>query len=277
MIVCQIAKKNIGFIPASKIFMENRLSKYVVFEEPFFICKSTIVPEIIVPSEEYLFTKTEFYDMYKCGEDYVQIQKYLGKIIGRIDYNLKSTNISILKGESIDDLEYLLTEYVIVYFLANTEQVTLMHGSSLFYKKGAIIFSAKSGTGKSTHTKLWLKNTDAVHINDDKNIILRVEDKLYLCGNPWSGKHFLDNNITAELKAVIYIERSKDNSICKANEMDSLKRLLGQVIRPNGLYPKENWNSITNKILNIPTFILKCNMDDEACLVAKKEIDKIMK
>ena len=276
MIVCKIAKKNIGFITASKKFMELRLAKYIVSEEALFISKTTVTKKIDIPNEEYLLQKTEFYDLYLIDENYIQIQKSLGKVVGRIDYNMHESNIYILAGENVYNLEYLLTEYVIVYFLSNVLQITLMHGSSIFYKKSAIIFSAASGTGKSTHTKLWLKNTLAVHINDDKNLILRDGNELFLCGNPWSGKHFLDNNITAPLRAVVYIERNETNKIEKIDELESLKRLLGQVVRPNGLYPKKNWNKITNKIIEIPSFVLKCNMDDEACFVAKKALDKIL-
>ena len=86
----------------------------------------------------------------------------------------------------------------------------LFHGSVICVDNEAYVFTAKSGTGKSTHARLWRKllGDRAIMINDDKPLIRICDDKAIVYGTPYDGKHHLSNNISAPVKAVSIINQS---------------------------------------------------------------------
>ena len=77
----------------------------------------------------------------------------------------------------------------------------------------AYLFSANSGTGKSTHTGLWLEHfkDKAYIINDDKPVLKKENDSWYVYGTPWSGKYDINANKKELLGGIVFLERSKTN------------------------------------------------------------------
>ena len=98
----------------------------------------------------------------------------------------------------------------------------LFHGSCVAVDGEAYLFTAKSGTGKSTHARLWreLLGNKAVMVNDDKPLI-RIDGsgRAVAFGTPWDGKHRLSSNIAVPLRAVCALERAADNSICEISKI----------------------------------------------------------
>ena len=80
-----------------------------------------------------------------------------------------------------------------------------LHCSCLKYKDEAIIFTAPSGTGKSTHSALWRRHfgDDVVMINDDKPLVREKDGRFYIYGTPWNGKHSIGNNTSAPIRSRI--------------------------------------------------------------------------
>ena len=80
----------------------------------------------------------------------------------------------------------------------------LMHGSAVAVDGRAYLFVASSGTGKSTHTRLWREHfgARAVMVNDDKTLVRVKEDSVTVCGTPWDGKHRLSTPIEVPLAAI---------------------------------------------------------------------------
>ena len=78
----------------------------------------------------------------------------------------------------------------------------LFHGSAISVDGEAYLFTAVSGTGKSTHTSLWRQTFGdrAVMVNDDKPFLKLTEAGVFACGSPWSGEHGLDSNLTVPLR-----------------------------------------------------------------------------
>lgn len=110
----------------------------------------------------------------------------------------------------------------------------LMHGSAVAVDGEVYIFTAKSGTGKSTHARLWreLLGERVIMVNDDKPF-LRVEDgKVMVCGSPWNGKHRLGENIELPLRAICVIEQAKENHIEKIVFADEVAVLMQQIYVP---------------------------------------------
>ena len=131
------------------------------------------------------------------------------------------------------------SEYLAIYRYLCTEFIKyggfLMHGSALAIDGKAFLFCAPSGTGKSTHTRLWREvfGERVIMINDDKPLILKKDGVFYACGTPWSGKHDLDTNISLPLGGIVLLARGKENKIEKASPAEVLGLLFNQIYRPS--------------------------------------------
>ena len=89
----------------------------------------------------------------------------------------------------------------------------MFHASAVVVDGKAYLFSAPSGTGKSTHTRLWLEyfGEKAYILNDDKPAIRIMDGKFYAYGTPWCGKDNVSTNQKCEIKAICFLERSEVN------------------------------------------------------------------
>ena len=110
----------------------------------------------------------------------------------------------------------------------------LMHASVIAVDGVAYAFTAPSGIGKTTHTKLWLKEFgERVQVvNGDKPVFRFIGDTLYACGTPWQGKEGLGNNIMCPLKAVCFLEQSKTNHIRLLRPDEVTERIFHQILIP---------------------------------------------
>lgn len=152
------------------------------------------------------------------------------------------------------------------YLLAKGDGI-IFHSSAVMVDGKAYLFTAPSGTGKSTHTRLWreLLGDRAVMVNDDKPIIRYIDGKFYVYGTPWQGKHHLGNNCRAEIKGICAIYRAKENKIEKASASQMLPIILNQTLRPSEADVMDKLLGLIDKMLTeINTFSLGCNMELEA-------------
>ena len=112
--------------------------------------------------------------------------------------------------------------------------ILVFHGSAVAVDGQAYLFTAKSGTGKSTHTRLWRQTLGdrALMVNDDKPFLRITDSGVQVCGSPWNGKHRLDTDIVVPLKAICLLERGQKNEIEKITAGEALPMLLQQSSRP---------------------------------------------
>ncbi len=147
----------------------------------------------------------------------------------------------------------------------------ILHCSALAMDNKAYLFTAPSGTGKSTHAKLWREvfKDKVVMINDDKPVIRLIGDEFYVYGTPWNGKHRLDSNIRVKIHGICHLKRGKENSIKSINPKDMLMVLINQTLRPETEEMAENLFSLLDKLLlKVPLFELYCNISKNAAIVA---------
>lgn len=114
--------------------------------------------------------------------------------------------------------------------------ILLMHGAVIEFNKQAYMFSATSGTGKTTHVLKWLNNCpDAIIINGDKPFIKLYENdcRPLACGSPWAGKENMYTNSMTPLKSIILMERAENNHIEQISFSQAFPSLLQQTYRPN--------------------------------------------
>lgn len=146
----------------------------------------------------------------------------------------------------------------------------LLHSSAVVHNGKAYLFSAPSGTGKSTHTQLWLKHFgDAYILNDDKPAIRLADGEFYVYGTPFSGKTNLNVNKCVPLGGICVLERGEKNSIEKLSSEEALFRIMDQTVRPYDERKMEKLLQILGALVSERTiYRLRCNMDEEACEVA---------
>ncbi len=150
--------------------------------------------------------------------------------------------------------------------------VLQMHGSALCMDGQAYVFTALSGTGKSTHARLWREAFgDRVWmINDDKPLI-RVLDGVgaRAYGSPWDGKHHLSRNASAPLKAVVQLERGRENRVESLAKADAYALLIRHCFVSDAPANRLRVSALEAELLKQTAFYrLLCNMDPDAALTA---------
>ncbi len=148
--------------------------------------------------------------------------------------------------------------------------VMLVHSSALIY-----LFSADSGVGKSTHTKLWLKAFgDKVHImNDDKPVVRLYDDHAQAYGTPFDGGSGIALNERYPLKAIIFVERGEENSVRIPDNKEIIQKLYFQTARMVNRETAEKMLVNMERLLHLTKFyILTCNMDISAAYTAYNSI-----
>lgn len=171
-----------------------------------------------------------------------------------------------------DEVAYLATGSLFHRKLTLFEGL-MLHSSCIEMDGRAYLFSADSGTGKSTHTGLWKKHFGdrVTYINDDKPIVRKIDGVYRAFGTPWSGKTDLNTNISAPVAAIVFIERGETNSI---EPMDMVKdqvavRFLEQTVRPKNFSLMDSMLKTADDLLTAtPIFRLRCNISEEAVLTS---------
>lgn len=149
--------------------------------------------------------------------------------------------------------------------------VILVHGSSVAVDGKAYLFTAPSGTGKSTHTRMWREyfGSRAVMINDDKPLVRFGKDGVYIYGTPWNGKHRLGSNICAPLCGVCILERAEENSISRISKKEAYPSLLAQIYRPTeNVEAMVKTLNLAGRFMEVPLYRLGCNISHQAAVTA---------
>lgn len=143
----------------------------------------------------------------------------------------------------------------------------LFHGSAVAVDGQAYLFTAKSGTGKSTHTRLWREylGSRAVMVNDDKPLIRISDGGAVVYGTPYNGKHRLSTDISVPLKCICILERAKENTIERIDKKEAYAMLVQQSYRPGNIDALQKTLQLIDALaLNTQLWRLGCNMDISA-------------
>lgn len=145
------------------------------------------------------------------------------------------------------------------------------HSSCVELDGEAYVFSAESGTGKSTHTALWKKHfgSRAAVINDDKPIIRRCNGKFCVYGTPWMGKSNVGKNTKAPVRAVYILQRAEKNSVKRVKPSQVIGQLLDAAVLDYERSRMEKLLGLFDEFFStVPLFLLSCNMEENAAETA---------
>lgn len=142
----------------------------------------------------------------------------------------------------------------------------LLHSAVLEYDGNGYAFLGRSGTGKSTHTGLWLKYLPTTKIvNGDKPILEQKENGFIAYGTPWMGKEGLGYNTSVPLKGLCFLEQAKENSITRLTAKEAAAKVFLQVLMPSDEENATLTLELIDKLINItPCYLLKCDISEEA-------------
>ena len=149
--------------------------------------------------------------------------------------------------------------------------ILMTHGSTVAVDGKAYLFTAKCGTGKSTHTRLWRQvfGQRAVMVNDDKPFLKLTENGVLACGSPWSGKHGLDTNVTLPLQGICILSRGKENCIRQISSEEALPMLLYQSYCPLEQAKRVRFEELVRQLAeSTPLWHMECNMNPSAAEVS---------
>ena len=147
----------------------------------------------------------------------------------------------------------------------------LLHGSALAVDGKGYLFTAHSGTGKSTHTRYWqqLLGQRMVMVNDDKPFVTLSADGVILHGSPWNGKHGLDSNLSVPLRGICLLERGSENRIQRITPAEMLPMVQKQCYCPLEERKQEAFLVLTEKLTNmVPVWRMTCTKDPAAAETA---------
>lgn len=142
----------------------------------------------------------------------------------------------------------------------------VFHGAVISYDGRGYIFTAPSGTGKTTHISLWQKYLDGVEIvNGDKPVLHITKDCVTAYATPYAGKEGFQNHSSAELCGICLIEQAKENSIRQLDASECLMRIMGQIYRPFTTEGVVKTLDLLDKMLKrVPIYVLGCDISEDA-------------
>lgn len=165
----------------------------------------------------------------------------------------------------------------LVEYIVQKKSGLLLHASAIKVGDDAYLFTAKSGTGKSTHAQNYKKafGEKAVILNDDKPIIRLIDGEFYVFGSPWSGKANLNANDSAKIKGICKLERGETNSIERLPIDKAGVLILNQTVRFSREDMTDNLLQVIQQLLTKVRFYkLKCNKEIDSARLSFKAMSE---
>lgn len=179
-------------------------------------------------------------------------------------------------GRFADDYLESLAVYRKICESLLDRDILLFHCSALAVGGKAYLFAAPSGTGKSTHTRLWRERfgEKVTMINDDKPLLKVSEEKITVYGTPYGGKDNIQTNTSAEAGGIVLLHRAAENTISPIGADEAFPALLNQTYRRSDPAGMEKTLDLVWRLTKLPIFSLGCTISAEAAETAYAALTK---
>lgn len=178
---------------------------------------------------------------------------------------------------SVTTLMQVNTSLMIQFTFATAFHSTvLLHASVTRHEGMANLFFGVSGTGKSTHSRLWHQYVpDSDLMNDDNPVIRILDGKAVVFGTPWSGKTLCYRNVQAPIRALVRLEQDPENQIDRLHSLQAYASVLAACssIRWNHTVMDAIVPTVEKLAMTVPCFRLRCRPDQEAVELCKNTIE----
>jgi hypothetical protein len=233
-------------------YLTNNIEAYEQDVKPRYQIQTQLVDQI--PPQHQPYMQDTYRRFYLMDDQHIlQVVDSNGVVKYEIRRTLDYQQVTITIVERLSkkpaEMEYV---FISMLFLdiATLEGFIPLHASCVIKNKAAYLFSAPSGTGKSTHASFYTSVLDGDILNDDKPILKDM--KVY--GTPFSGKTALNQNASYPLKAIYFIEQGSIDQIQPLSIDESSKLLLKNIARPT---TQDTWEALLpaiNDLLNQAKF-----------------------
>ena len=175
----------------------------------------------------------------------------------------------VMKRPSEEEREYICCSAAFCQQIVEHGRFFL-HASAVVVEGEAYLFSAPSGTGKSTHTALWRKLFPQSYIlNDDKPVIWPTEEGITAWGTPFSGKSDLQVNRGVPLRGICFLKQAEENRIGPLSGAGALAMLLNNTWRPGSSRSMERLLDMVEQVMaEIPLYEMACTQEPQAARMA---------
>jgi hypothetical protein len=176
-----------------------------------------------------------------------------------------------------DPLYVVSTASMLMFTLTTARMGTaLFHSSVVEHRGHAYMFLGKSGTGKSTHTRLWLQHIEGTQLVNDDNPVVRVypDGSAVLYGSPWSGKTPCYRNVNYPIGAIVRLSQAPRNRIRRLEDIEAYAAIVPSIsgkrwdkVMADGLHDTENALA-----MRVPVWHLECLPDEEAARLCSMNV-----
>lgn len=194
----------------------------------------------------------------------------------RMRYKFGSNEVEATEGVDRDMLRFAL--WMALGLMSMSSKMALVHSSTIVHQNRAVMFLGESGTGKSTHTRLWLKSIPDAHLLNDDSPVLAVENgEAVVYGSPWSGKTHCYHQLRFPLAGVVRLSQAPYNSIHRLSIVESFSAIHPSC--PPALAQDERYQDMIVDLLSdvlstVPIFHLECLPDEDAAWTSHDAIFK---
>ena len=270
-------------IPDDRMFDDERSLKEFSVDEVSFPHEFTfIVKEKLTPPETQASIVQPSFRIYYEGENQIRyigsVQETFENAYIRACHNGKKHDIELQESHFSGKIGvHTVLNTLMMEHLVAEDHGFIFHTSFIEHDGGAILFTAPSGTGKSTQADLWNQYEGATIINGDRAVIKYKENTIYACGIPFAGSSIYCKNRILPLKAVVYLEQAKNTSIRKLRGVEAFRKIWEGV-------SVNTWDKldvsavsdvVTKLVLNVPVYLLSCTPDESAVIAVKNELSKL--
>ena len=227
-----------------------------------------------------------YYIYDRNGETIYEFDADKGHIAGtlRISKDYKSGEYYPKSGFGAYTNLFQISTALMMMFTYNSalRETMLMHSSVVRHNGKANMFLGTSGTGKSTHSRLWLNHIEGTDLINDDNPVIRLEDvgdgnrKLFVYGSPWSGKTPCYRNIKVEVRAIVRLSQAPKNDINPLQGLNAYASILASAscIRWDRHIMDKITATASSIAMEVPCYDLKCLPDADAAITCCNYIEK---
>ena len=189
----------------------------------------------------------------------------------------RTTDAEIRQEQIIGDCTRAQAEFVCLHRSLVEQLISfdrlMLHSAAIQVNGKAYLFSAKSGTGKTTHIRLWKKcfGSQVQIINGDKPILWRKNGAWLACGTPWCGKEGWTSTACIPVAGLCFLVRSEENEIHPASKDEIVERVFHQIYRPSD--PEsllQTMNLLDDFLASTPCWVMGCNISPDAAKIASE-------
>lgn len=214
----------------------------------------------------------------EAGDLVPRCQDYLCSEQVSPDIVLSEEKFSLERWKHFDDDFAIYIESGIHFHYSLLDfNALVLHSSAVEVDGKAYLFSGPSGTGKSTHTKLWQtalgKNVRV--FNDDKPILRFIDGVWYAYGSPWSG-HGSNINMRVPLAGICFLKQAEENAIRRLSQPEAIHRIIWQTTKKFNKVDKMDLmlSHVESIVRKIPVFELKNLPEPEAAWLSYETMSK---